>query len=139
MSGNLITVVNHCLPQFGGLNYNSERRMFFSSGYTSQAGNTYFQGLRLSNRLAIVEDIGQGYYHTFLNGLKLYCYDGNQMKLIATRYYNCCYYSEYIVKQEAESMLKDYIKSQAIMLGAGLPDGMLNEYVNKQVAMAVAG
>lgn len=69
----LAKLVNDALPAVSGssLTYNADRNMFLTPGYTSNSGNIYFQGIHLSNRLAIVFDIGIGYAHSFLNGLQV--------------------------------------------------------------------
>ena len=38
--------------------YSKERNMFLANAYTSAAGNTYFQGIRLSERIKIKYDFG---------------------------------------------------------------------------------
>ena len=63
----LTSLVSQALPAVSGssITYNPDRNIFLTTGYTSAAGNTYFQGIHLSNRLAIVYDIGVGYAYTF--------------------------------------------------------------------------
>ena len=92
-NSSLNSLVCQALPALSGssVTYNAERNMYLTQGYTSAAGNTYFQGIHLSNRLAIVLDIGIGYAHTFLNGIKLYCFDGKDKKLIASRFFDCTF------------------------------------------------
>ena len=48
-------VAAKALPALSGatVTYNAERNVYLTTGYTSQAGNTYFKAIRLSNRLAI--------------------------------------------------------------------------------------
>ena len=84
MNTSLATLVNQTLPAVSNssVTYNADRNMFLTAGYTSAAGNTYFQGIHLSNRLAIVFDIGVGYAYTFLNGMKLYCFDHDHLMRI---------------------------------------------------------
>jgi hypothetical protein len=110
--------------------------MFLTTGYTSAAGNTYFQGIHLSNRLAIVFDIGVGYAYTFLNGMKLYCFDGTQKKLIGSRFYNCRCYCDSFARREAADILCDYLKSQAKIIGTYISDSQLEEYAMSQVFSA---
>ena len=57
-------------------------------------GNTYYQGIRLSNRIIISYSIGEGYLYTFLNGIRIYGFNGTDKKLIATKDLNCCIFSE---------------------------------------------
>jgi len=138
MTNSLATLVNRSLPAVSGstITYNADRNMFMTQGYTSAAGNTYFQGIHLSNRLAIMCDIGIGYAYTFLNGLKVYCFDGEQKKLVGSRFYNCCCYSDSYARREAASILLEYLKTQAKMLGASIPDSQLENFANEQVLVA---
>lgn len=138
MNSSLVTLVNQALPAVSnsGVTYNADRNMFLTTGYTSAAGNTYFQGIHLSNRLAIVMDIGIGYLYTFLNGLKVYCFDGKEKKLIGTRFYNCCFYNDSSARREAAEILLDYLQTQAKMLGASIPQAQLEEYATQQVLAA---
>lgn len=66
-------VAAKALPALSGatVTYNAERNVYLTTGYTSQAGNTYFKAIRLSNRLAVYYNIGIGYCRTFLNGITL--------------------------------------------------------------------
>ena len=51
------------------ISYSSVANAFLSKGYTSTAGNTYFNSIRVAEGILIKEDVGQGYAHTFLNGI----------------------------------------------------------------------
>ena len=138
MNNSLTTLVNQTLPAVSGssVTYNPDRNMFLTTGYTSSAGNTYFQGIHLSNRLAIVFDIGIGHTHTFLNGMKLYCFDGTQKKLIGSRFYDCCFYHEGYARREATSILFEYLKTQAKMIGSYVADSTLKEFAEGLVLSA---
>jgi hypothetical protein len=70
---NTLTLLN----QFGLSNrvsysYLNVANAFIGSGYISQAGNLYFNSLRLLDGIVIKEDVGQGYSRTFLNGLRIF-------------------------------------------------------------------
>ena len=138
MNYSLSTLVNQTLPAVSNssVSYNADRNMFLTTGYTSAAGNTYYQGIQLSNRLAIVLDLGQGYWYTFLNGIKLYCFDGNHKKLIGSRFFNCCNYVDWFARSQATEILFEYLKSQAKMLGTAIEDSVLSEYAKEQVLSA---
>ena len=115
--------------------YNSRNNIFLSSGYTSAAGNTYFQGLRLSDRILINYDFGQGYAYLFLNGIRIYGYDGNQKQLISSRsYYSQCF-SEQYAKAECQSMVKEYLKGQMSLMG----NTYINEAQLKEFASQIVG
>ncbi len=93
------------------LNYSEASNAFLSDGYTSSAGNTYFNSVRLAEGVLIKEDVGQGYCHTFLNGLRIYSL--RDKTLIAEKNFHCTYYSKYIVREEAKSMLFKTLKEAA--------------------------
>ena len=68
----LIVAAKSALPSLGNnVTYNDAAKMFLSSGYTSQAGNTYQEGVRLSRYIAVDYSIGHGYCRSFLNGVRL--------------------------------------------------------------------
>lgn len=118
--------------------YNEKHNIFLTDGYTSQAGNTYFQGIRLSDRLIVKYDFGQGYAFLFLNGIRLYCYDGYDMKEISSRgYYNCCW-SESYARHECMSMLKDFLQSQAKMLKQPVPQSQLEDFATAMIDSVMA-
>ncbi|MCQ2287625.1 MAG: hypothetical protein MJZ74_00820 [Muribaculaceae bacterium] len=134
----LARLVNDALPAVSGssLTYNADRNMFLTTGYTSAAGNTYFQGIHLSNRLAIVFDIGIGYARTFLNGLQVYCFDGREKKLIGSRSYACVFYTDSRAQREAAEVLLEYLMSQAKLVGAYVSDSELEAFAQQQVLAA---
>ena len=113
----LQNIVAKNLPALSGesLTYNAAKNVFLTTGYTSAAGNMYYRAIRISDRLAVYYDLGQGYAYTFLNGIKLFCWDGNQAKLIAQKYWGGCDYrvfNEQFAKEQSILMLKDYLSAQ---------------------------
>lgn len=111
------------LPALSGesLTYNAAKNVFLTIGYTSVAGNTYYKAIRLSNRLMVYYDLGQGYIHTFLNGIKLYCFDGQKANLIAQKYWGGCDYrifNEQFAKEESALMLSNFLAGQLKVQGA---------------------
>lgn len=131
---NLSRVVDTVFPTLSGssLTYNAQKNIFITNGFTSAAGNTYYQGIRVSDRIAIKYNIGQGYYHTFLNGIEVFGYDGIKTKLIGSRSYCCNYYNESDAKREAVGIVLDYIKGQAKLLEAQVEINKLEEF-SKQI------
>ena len=85
MNTALQAIASKALPALSGeqVTYNAAKNVFLSQGYTSAAGNMYYKAIRLSNRLVVYYDLGQGYIHTFLNGIKLFAWDGQKAQLIA--------------------------------------------------------
>lgn len=143
----LQTIVAKNLPALSGesLTYNAAKNVFLTTCYTSAAGNMYYRAIRLSDRLAVYYDLGQGYAYTFLNGIKLFCWDGNKAKLIAQKYWGGCdyrVYNEQFAKEQSILMLKDYLAAQLKAQGAYVSDqemlafsrGMIEETQRKLIA-----
>lgn len=123
----LQTIVAKNLPALSGesLTYNAAKNVFLTMGYTSAAGNMYYRAIRLSDRLAVYYDLGQGYAYTFLNGIKLFCWDGQKAKLIAQKYwggYDYRVFNEQFAKEQSILMLKDYLAGQLRAQGAQVSD-----------------
>lgn len=108
--------------------YNEKHNIYLSDGYTSAAGNTYFQGIRLNDRLVVKYNFGQGYAYLFLNGISLYCYDGYDTKLIACRGYYCQCWNESFARHECKDMLKDFLLSQTKMLNQPVSQSQLEDF-----------
>ena len=120
------------------VSYNEKHNIYLSNGYTSAAGNTYFQGIRLSDRLIVKYDFGQGYAYLSLNGIRLYCYDGYDTKLISSRgYYSQCW-SESFARHECLDMLKDYLPSQTRMLRQSVPQSQIEDFASAMVKSVMA-
>lgn len=147
MNTALQAIATKALPALSSeqVTYNASKNVFLSQGYTSAAGNMYYRAIRLSDRLAVYYDLGQGYAYTFLNGIKLFCWDGNQAKLIAQKYwggYDYRIFSEQFAKEQSILMLKDYLAGQLKAQGANVSDqemltfsrGMIEETQRKLIA-----
>ena len=127
MNTALQAIATKALPALSGeqVTYNAAKNVFLSQGYTSAAGNMYYQAVRFSNRLAVYYDIGQGYARTFLNGIKLFCWDGQKAQLIAQKYwggYDYRIFSEQFAKEQSILMLRDFLTSQAKLQGTHVSD-----------------
>ena len=147
MNTALQTIATKALPALSGeqVTYNAAKNVFLSKGYTSAAGNMYYKAIRLSNRLMVYYDLGQGYLHTFLNGIKLYCFDGQRATLIAQKYWGGSDYrifNEYFAKEQSILMLKGFLEGQLKLQGARVSEqelsnfarGMVEETQRKQLA-----
>lgn len=95
------------LQTTGNFNYIESVNAFIGNAYTSAAGNTYLNEIRLLEGLLIKEDVGHGYAHTFLNGIRIY--DIKTKVLICEKLFHCYYYSESNVRLEVKEMLTDMI------------------------------
>lgn len=131
-------VVESALPALSGssVTYNAQNNIFLTNGYTSAAGNIYYQGIRVSDRIAVKYDIGQGYYHTFLNGIEVYGYDGSKARLIGSRCISCYFFNESDAKREAVEIVLDYMRGQMKMIGVVVNSNQLEEFSEKIVDAA---
>lgn len=143
----LQTIVAKSLPALSGesVTYNAARNVFLTLGYTSAAGNMYYKAVRLSNRLVVYYELGQGYIHTFLNGIKLFAFDGPKATLIAQKYWGGSdwrKFDEYFAKEQSILMLKGFLEGQLRLQGAHVSDqdltcfarSMVEETQRKQLA-----
>jgi len=137
-SNSISTVAAKALPALSGssVTYNPEKNVFLTMGYTSNAGNTYYKALRLSNRLAVYYDLGEGYAHTFLNGITLFAWDGQKANIIGQKFWggsNWVCFSEQFAKEQSILMLKDYLAGQAKAMGCFVPDSQLLGFSREMV------
>lgn len=131
-------VAAKALPALSGasVTFNPEKNVYLTLGYTSNAGNTYFKAVRFSDRLAVHYDIGQGYCHTFLNGITLFAWDGQKAVIIGKRTwggYNWCCFSEHFAKNQTILMLKDYLNGQVKALGQYVDEQQLLSFSRQMV------
>ena len=136
VSNDFRSVIESVLPALSarGLSYNQDRKIFLTNGYTSAANNTYFQGLRLSDRIIVNYDFGQGYAYLFLNGIRIYGYNGNSKQLIASRsYYSQCF-SESFARRECESMIREYITAEMKLLNAVPNNSQIEAFAHSLVS-----
>ncbi|MDE6226024.1 MAG: hypothetical protein K2M63_00735 [Muribaculaceae bacterium] len=135
----LIQLALKALPALSGsaLTYNAKHNLYLTTGYTSASNNTYFKAVRFSPRLAVHFDIGEGYVHTFLNGITLYAWDGTKASMIGRRFYGGCDnwrpFSESFAKKEAIEILKDYLLGQAKLSGDHIPEQQVLSFSREMV------
>lgn len=125
MNTTLQAIATKALPALSGeqVTYNAAKNVFLSQGYTSAAGNMYYKAIRLSNRLLVYYDLGQGYAHTFLNGIKLFCFDGQKAQLIAQKYwggYDYRIFNEQFAKDQSILLLCNFLSGQLKAQGANV-------------------
>ena len=139
---NLKKFINEALPAVSGssLTYNADSNMFLSTGYTSAMGHTYFQGIQLSGRVAVVYSVGRGAYGNnplFLNSVSVYCFDGKAKKLIGVwDPFDWHFYSQSLAQSVATDLLFNYLKSQLSLQGASISDSDLLSFAKAQIKEA---
>jgi hypothetical protein len=91
------------LSKVGNFNYSEGVNAFIGNAYTSMAGNTYLNEIRLLEGILIKEDVGHGHTHTFINGIRVF--DLRTKNLLCERSYHCTFKSDAFLKSEVNSML----------------------------------
>lgn len=117
------------------VSYSEVTNAFLTSGYTSVAGNTYFNAIRMAEGILIKEDIGQGYARTFLNGIKIYSI--KDKTLIADKTFHTVFYSPLKVKIEAKKMLMNLLQDAASHEGAYFDRQTTENAIEKILDMAM--
>ena len=135
MDNKLALAVKNALPQLSGdITYNEAANLFLSPGYVSQAGNMYQEGVRLSRRMAVKFSIGHGYYHTFLNGIQVYIWDGGKPKIVAHRCYYNFWWSEQDAQRELKNVVKNYLLNESKIQGyLGVSEEDINRLADNHV------
>ena len=131
-------IASQSLPALSGeaITYNAAKNVYLTVGYTSAAGNTYYKAIRVSDRLAVYYDIGEGYAYTFLNGIKLFCWDGQKARLIAQKYwggYDYRIFNEQFAKEQSVLMLKDYLAGQLKIQGAHVSEQEIQSFARDMI------
>lgn len=127
------------LKQFGlvqgGVNYSDKANAFLSTGYTSAAGNTYFNAVRFAEGIIIKEDVGEGWAHTFLNGIRIFSTQNKQ--IIAERDFHNHIYSKNTVESNSISMLMKVLIDAAESESVELDECKAREQVSKVIRKAM--
>jgi len=103
------------LPQILGvqaLRFNDIHGLYETNSYTSAAGNSYYRGYKLSNRIVIELDLGNGWAYTFLNGIRIYRFMNGNKELLLSKSYNCYIYSRDSAKNECINLMYRFISDQ---------------------------
>lgn len=124
----LSTLVERALPtKSEKVTFNLNSNMYETERYVSASGNAYFRGIKLSERIVLEFCCGDGWYHRFINAIRVYCFNGTEKQLIDSRSYYCTYYSENFCYKECVDMIKEYLKSQALIMGGTVDDTTILE------------
>lgn len=128
------------LKQFGitkgNINYSEKANAFLSNGYTSLAGNTYFNAVRFAEGILIQESVGIGYAYRFLNGLKIYSL--KDQTLIADNSFHSLIYSRFMIKTKATNMLLEVLRNAAKKEDLKLDENQAKEEIEKIIDAALS-
>ena len=102
-----------------------------------QRATPTLRAVRFSDCLAVHYDIGQGYAYTFLNGITLSAWDGNQAVIIGKKmwggYGNWICFSECFAMEQTVQILKNYFEGQAKVIGQCVSDQQLLSFSRQMV------
>lgn len=132
----LSTLVERALPtKSESVTYNVLTNMYETERYVSAVGNAYFRGVKLSDRIVLEFCCGDGWYHRFINCIRVFCFNGTQKQLVDSRTYDCRIYSEQFCYKECVEMISKYLKSQAQLTGGIVEDSTIMDF-SKQLIEA---
>ena len=99
------------LVKAGNFNYSESVNAFIGNAFTSYAGNTYMNEIRLMEGLLIKNDLGQGHSYLFLNGIRIF--DVKSRQLICEKSFHNTGYNQSYIKSEVKTMLLEVLVSAA--------------------------
>ena len=99
--------------------WNESQHMFITDQYTSAAGNTYYLGVRFSDRFVIILHIGLYHSWTYINDVEVYAFDERERILIGKTTVDQ-FYNEEIVRSTIEILLQNYIEGQMKLNGISI-------------------
>ena len=96
--------------------WNESQNMFITDQYTSASGNTYYLGVRFSDRFVTILHIGLYHSWTYINDVEVYAFDGEERKLVGKVTLDK-FYDEALVRETTEHLLLTYIEGQMLLQG----------------------
>ncbi len=126
------------LPTFGNTKdntpiYDDAQKMFISSAYTSAAGHSYYKGLRFTDRIVMIEQIGTYYNWTYIDGVELYAFNGTEKVLIAKKQFEKEFYNMERIKTEVKQMLFDYFRSQILLKNENASEELIEKHAMQTI------
>ena len=134
VSNNLLDSI---LPVFGNPRvktpiWNESQHMFITDQFTSAAGNTYYLGVRFSDRFVTILHIGLYHNWTYINEVEVYAFDETERKLVGKTKIDK-FYDEGLVRSTTKQLLEDYIEGQMKLNGCKIDKDQLSLQVSELV------
>ena len=131
------SLIDGILPIYGNPRtntpiWNESQHMFITEQHTSAAGNTYYLGVRFSDRFVTILHIGLFHNWTYINDVEVYAFDDQDRKLIGKTTLDQ-FYNEDLIRSTTEGLLKDYIEGQMKLNGYSIDQKQLNDQVKELV------
>jgi hypothetical protein len=130
-------LLDSILPTYGNPRvktpiWNESQHMFITDQYTSAAGNTYYLGVRFTDRFVTILHIGLYYSWTYINEVEVYAFDGHERRLVGKTSIDQ-FYNEELVRSTTENLLHDYIEGQMKLNGCTINHEQLECQVKELV------
>lgn len=132
-------ILDSILPTYGNPRtdtpiWNECQHMFITEQHTAASGNTYYLGVRFSDRFVTILHIGLFHNWTYINEVEVYAFDEHERKLVGKTTLDQ-FYNEDIIRSTTEKLLKNYIEGQMKLNGHIIDqkqlDGQVKELVDK--------
>lgn len=137
------TRIESILPSVSttSLHYNKDLGCYYTNGWTSAAGNSYCNFFYVSPQIAIKCDFGQGYALSFINGIRVYRYNGRDTELIGewqNSNYSGTVFSERFVMNKCKQLVADYLQSQLRLQGGNASESEIERIASQVVDEAAS-
>ena len=131
-------ILDSILPTYGNPRvsapiWNESQHMFITDQHTSASGNTYYLGVRFSDRFVTILHIGLFHNWTYINEIEIYAFDEHNRTLIGKTKLDE-YYDENLIRSTTEKLLKDYLEGQIKLQGGKVDCQQLEHQVTDLVA-----
>ena len=115
ISGVCNNLLDSILPTYGKPRvktpiWNESQHMFITDQYTSAAGNTYYLGVRFSDRFVTILHIGLYHSWTYIDAIEVYAFNGTRLELVQKHDYEKTFRSEEFVRSESELMVRNFLE-----------------------------
>ena len=131
-------IFDSILPMYGNPRkntpvWNEDDKMFIYDEYETIGGNRHYKGLRFTNRIAVVENIGL--YHTwkYIDSIEVYTYNNQSKSLIGSMKYEKTFYNRDVIRCDVESIIKQYIQGQLKLQNLQMSDDVIEREAKKFV------
>lgn len=137
ISGISNNLLDSILPIYGNQRvntpiWNESQKMFITDQHTSASGNTYYLGVRFSDRFVTILHIGLYHNWTYINEVEVYAFDEHERKLVGKTTLDQ-YYNEDLIRSTTEQLLKNYIEGQMKLNGCTINQKQLDVQVKELV------
>jgi hypothetical protein len=89
--------------------WDDTQRMFIYGDHLSATGHRYYKGVRMSNRLVIIQYMGKYFNWTYLDRIEVYAYDGRKLNIIQEKKYDRTFLDDKLVFNEEVALVRSFL------------------------------